>query len=76
MDILKLDDIQVIKCLAYHIVKFHHIRCSQEIIDITVYVLKYLSDTSIKIHSIIMTNPNMFHENILTKKNSDINLLY
>jgi len=49
------------KYLAYHIVKLHHIRCSQEIIDITVYVLKYLSDTSINIHSIKMINPNMFH---------------
>jgi len=76
MDILKLDDIQLIEYLAYHIVNLHHIRCGQEIIDITVYVLKYLSDTSIMIHSIEMINPNMFHENILTEKNSDINLLY
>ena len=61
MDILKQDDIQVTKYLAHHIVKLHHIRSSQEIIDITVYVLKYLSDTSIIIHFIKMINPNMFH---------------
>jgi len=41
MDILKLDDIQVMKYLAYYTVKLHHIRCTQDIIVITVYVLKY-----------------------------------
>jgi len=28
MDTPKLDDIQVMKYLAYHIIKLHHIRCN------------------------------------------------
>ena len=61
MDILKLNDIQVMKYPAYHTVKLDHIRCSQDIINMTVYVFKYLSDTSVIILSFNMINPNMFH---------------